>query len=1023
MNKKMNLKKHRNFLFLLVFLGFSIPMMAQQIIKGKVTDNKNMPLPGVNVLVKGTNNGITTDYDGSYKIEANDGAELEFTFVGFSNKTVKVNGKTTINVELSSDAKNLDEVIVVGYGTQKKKDVTAAVVTVDVSKRKDIPATSVSQMLIGQATGVTVQQGSGAPGGELDITIRGMGSLGAGSKPLYVVDGFPVGETLDGVLNPNDVESISILKDAVSTAIYGARGSNGVVLITTKNAKAGESKISIKVNTGFQNIPDSRRSKMLNGQEFAQFKKDSYMDKIRYYENREPSIDEVPIDYRYPEQTKYSTNWLDAIMNKNALFRDMNLTIANGNGGFKSLVSMGVISQEGVLINTNYKNYSARANITGKVNDFTTLGFNLDANMYERNGAWTDGRSSIIGAALLMDPRDPIYNADGSYNSYVGNHGGSFGWGNPVQTLKETTDKTQGSNILVNTFLEFSIVKGLKFKTAFNGKINQNEYKYFSPSTVSQSFWSGPPPVNAYQDQNAYKTINWAADQLLTYEHNFGEHRFDVLLGYSAQDEKTTGLSGHGEIYPDDTIRFLDSAQIKSAGSTEYGWGMKALFGRFNYSYANKYLLSGTIRKEGSSRFGEDNKYGVFPAFSAGWRVTQEEFMPKLSWLTDMKLRTSYGTTGNNNIGNYSSASYMNNNNYVFGGNFSAGKVVGSLSNPELGWEKSQELDFGLDLVLFKDMLTFTAEYYHKITSDMLLPVQLPGISGYTSFMSNIGKVQNNGLEFALKYKTKINEVNLWSNFNISFNRNKVLAIRGENDEIWNGSMDYPNNVSKVGQPMGMLYGFKVLGIYQNQAEIDNSPRQDGAIPGVYKYLDGNGNGKIDYTRGPGSDMVAIGNPWPKATYGFGFGGDYKKFDLNVLFTGAYKYDIYRQIETSTMNMDGVFNVLVDSKDRWRSEQNPGNGLFATTNTGKYERDSSSRYIYDGSHAWLKNVSLGYTLPKAVNHLADLRVFVSGDNLFLFTKYPGNNPEVNANGGVNVGVDDEAYPIARTFSMGVNLNF
>jgi TonB-dependent starch-binding outer membrane protein SusC len=438
-----------------------------------------------------------------------------------------------------------------------------------------------------------------------------------------------------------------------------------------------------------------------------------------------------------------------------------------------------------------------------------------------------------------------------------------------------------------------------------------------------------------------------------------------------------------------------------------------------NYSFKGKYLFSGTFRREGSSRFGVKNKWGNFPALSAGWRISDEAFMATVSWISDLKLRGSWGITGNNNIGNYASLSFLNRSNYVLGNNLVSGQIVSSFANSALGWEKSSQTDIGLDLSAFNNKLTFTAEYYNRITSDMLLSIQLPAISGFTSSFGNVGKVQNNGFEFAVGYKTKINSIGLWSNFNISFNRNKVLAIRGVNDEIWNGDFYDDYNVSKVGRPIGMIYGYKKLGIFQNQVDIDKSPKQDGAIPGVYKYLDGNGNGVIDYNT---DDMVEIGNPWPKGVWAFTLGADYKNFDLSVLLTGAYGYDVFAQIQKSTMNLDGVFNVLQESNQRFRSEQQPGNGVYPTTNTWKWERESNSRYIYSGTHVWVKNVSLGYSLPKAPLHFSGMRLFLSADNLFLFTNYPGNNPEANDRGGINPGLDDVTYPVARIFTAGLKVS-
>ena len=1004
-----------------LFFFLSTFSFAQQItVTGNVVTEKNLPLAGVSVNVQGSTSGTTTDANGRFTIQVNKGATLILSFVGYQQRQIVVNSeKDAANISMISTASSLNEVVVVGYGTQQKRNVTGAISTVDVTKLRDIPSANATRLLEGQAPGVTVKQATGMPGREFEVTIRGTGSLGAGSSPLYVVDGFPVGTSIGQNLNPNDIKSITVLKDAVSTAIYGARGSNGVILITTKTAREGEVTLTATADYGIQNIPDSRRTKMLNGVEFAQFKKDIFMDKIRYFENREPSIDEVPLDFRYPEQTKYSTNWFNEILNQNAPYQNYNLTLASGKGAIHSLVSAGFLNQEGALINTNYKLYSVRANIGGQVNKYINMGLDINGSYYTQPRAnATEGRDQIVGGSLIMDPREPVYNEDGTYNNYIGGNDGIFGFPNPVQMLREAAKHYANTDVIANAFLEFTFLKNFKFKPTGNVGIYNSAYKQFVPSSVSGI--NAPAPRDASESDYYDSRINISTDQLLTYDNQFGDHHLDILAGFTAQQETQKNLSGSGNQYPNDLVPFLSSAIIRSASSTEYGWSMEAFFGRLNYSYKGKYLFSGTFRREGSSRFGAKNKWGNFPALSAGWRISDEPFMPKVSWLNDLKLRGSWGMTGNNNIGNYSSLSFMNSSNYIFNNNYASGSIVGSFANAELGWEKSTQTDIGLDLTAFENKLTFTAEYYDRITSNMLLSIQLPAISGFTSSLGNVGKVQNNGLEFSAGYRTKINSFTVWGNGNISFNRNKVLAIRGVNDEIWSGSLYSDYNVSKVGRPIGMIYGFKMMGIFQNQADIDKWPTQDGAIPGVYKYYDATGDGVISYDT---KDMIEIGNPWPKYTWGLTVGADYKNFDLSVIFIGAAHYDNFRNIEASTLNMDGVFNVLAVSKDRFRSESQPGNGWVATTNTWKWERESNSRYVYDATHTWVKNISLGYTLPKSALDIKSLRIYLSADNLFLITDYPGNNPDINSRGGISPGFDDEAYPVGRTFSIGANLTF
>ncbi len=992
-------------------------------VSGTIKDETGATVEGADIIVKGSTKGVRSAANGSFTITISGAsATLVISHVGFVTQEIPAAAGSTPDVTLVRNVNALNDVVVIGYGTQRRREVTGSVATIDLGVTKDVPAANPTRLLVGQAPGVSVTQATGRPGGEFSIVVRGMNSLGAGSSPLYVVDGFPVGLSLGQNFNGADIESISVLKDAVSAAIYGARGSNGVVLITTRSGRAGAPVLNVSSSYGIQSIPSNRKVKMLNGQEFAQFKKDIFMDKIRYFQNREPDISEVPLNYRYPEQVKTSTNWFDATLHNNAPFQNYYVSLSQGNNNLHSMLSAGYTRQEGILLNTKFDNFSVRGNIDGKVNDHINMGLRVNGSFVTNNLAQaTEGRDNIVGSSLIADPRDPIRNPDGSYFAYIGGHDGVFGFPNPVMALTDIQNRSNIGQLAANAFVEISFLKNFKFKSYLGGLLNYNSYKQFVPSYIPGE--NAPPPRDASETDQQINTRNYSADQLLTYNNTFGDHRINVLVGYTAQDEKITTLNAGGTQYPNDLTPFLGSAALKTGvNSGETGWSLDAFFGRINYVFAEKYLFSGSFRREGSSRFGENVKYGNFPALSAGWRISNEKFMSGISWLSDLKLRGSWGITGNNAIGNTSSQSYMTDNNYVLSNNLVRGLIVSGLSNPTLRWEKSRQLDLGVDLSVFQDKLTFTAEYYNKITTDMLLSIPVPAVSGFTTYWANVGKVRNNGFEFAARYKTRVRNVGLWASGNIAINRNKVLAINGANDKILAGDFYGGYNISRPGSPIGAIFGFKMLGVFKNQAEIDKSPYQDGAIPGVYKYYDADGNDTISYDT---KDMVQIGNPWPKFTYGLTVGGDFKHFDWSILINGAQGYDIYRVIEASTMNMDGVFNVLEESKQRYRNEQNPGNGRLATTNTWKWERESNSRYVYSGSHMWIKNISIGYTFNPATPKLMfkSLRVYASGDNLFLITKYPGANPDINNRGGINPGLDDEAYPLARTFTFGANFTF
>jgi TonB-linked SusC/RagA family outer membrane protein len=1018
---------------LLMFLALTLsgPLAFSQDlnITGTVSAGTNStPLSGVTVRVKERQTTTTTNEDGAFTITAPKGSTLVFTYVGYAMREVAVSNDTKINVQLNASAGGLDEVVVVGYGTKRKRDITSAISTVNMADIGEAPSRGVTQLLQGQAPGVVVKQKDGRPGAEFEVRVRGISSLGAGSEPLYVIDGFAMGTNSGVNVNPNDIESISILKDAAATAIYGARGSNGVVLITTRSAKEGQTRLNISVDYGIQNVPKSRRVTVLNGPEFAQFKKEVWMDNVRYFQNREPSIDEVPIGFRYPEQTKFSTNWFNEILHNNAPYTDYNVSMSSGSGPVKSVLSVGYYKEEGAIIKTNYDRFSIRANIGGQVNKFITVGWNTAATYSRQNLTNTDGRNAIVGSTLIMDPREPMYDSTGKMRPYIGGADGVFGYPNPVFLLNNVINKRNIADILSNGFVEIAILKNLRFRSSANVRLNYNNFRFFQPSTIGNllgSGQSGAPPKIARAEENTDQLLNYSLDQLLTYAPNIGEnHTLDFLAGFTAQEETTRGVQGSGNTFPDDLVPYLNAAILRSSNSYQFGWSLLAYIGRVNYSYKDKYLLSASMRREGSSRFGVKNKYGNFPAASIGWRLSKEEFMPKFSWLTDLKLRASVGETGNNNIGNYPSLAFLGTDNYILGNAIAAGKVVTSFANSALKWEKSRQVDIGMDLSLFNNKVVVTAEYYNKLTNDMLLPVSIPAVSGFTTSLDNIGKVENKGVELAIDYRAKVNKLNIRNSFNIAFNRSKILAIKGPNDALYYGSFYGGYNVQKVGRPIGMIYGYKKLGIFNTQDEISKAPKQDGVIPGGMRFLDADGNGEVTYDT---KDMVEIGNPSPKFTWAHTLAVDYKKFDFNILLMGAQDFDIYRNIEASTMNMDGVFNVLDKAKDRWRSPQNPGsnpNDVHAQggTNYFKWSRESSDRYVYDASYMWIKNISIGYALPK-FRSISSARLFLSVTNAFLFTKYPGNNPDVSQRSSIEGGNDDEAYPVPRTFAIGAKLNF
>lgn len=1021
------LKKRLGLTSFLLVITFALIAQTSETITGRVVDSlTRKPLAGVSIAFGNPVHETTTDAEGNFTVLTTIGEELSFRYFGYQEKRVALSENTSLFIAMSPADEALDEVVVVGYGSQKKANVTGSVKTVDATEMQDIPISNASRLLQGQSPGVVAKQTTGQPGQEFQVSVRGSSSLGATSDPLYVVDGFPVGTSIGQNLNPSDIQTMTILKDASATAVYGSRGANGVILITTKNAKQTGYRLEVNTNNGMANVPANRRVTMLDGQQFAQFKKERFEDQIRYFENREPSIEEIPESYRYPEQTQHSTNWLEEILRNNAPFSDYNVSLTNGGEQVKSYISLGYLQQRGALINTNFQRFSGRANIDGGVKNYLKFGLRLSGAYTEQhNGDAQAGMhgNNVVVQSLIMDPREPVYLEDGSYNSYIGGQDGVFGFPNPVQRLREEVHHVFKGTMMANSYLELNLMKDLSFRTSFNAMLDHHRNHDFIPSTIAQ--FNSPPPLLATGKESFANGLNYGMDNMLTYTPQFGDHSLEFTLGHIFQKHTVNTGDAFGEQYPDDLVEYVNAANQRDGGSSQTAFSLVSYLTRVNYAYQNKYLFGASFNREASSRFGRNNRWGNFPSVSLGWRLSDEEFFPTPQWLNDFKIRGSYGVTGNNNIGNYTSAATMAISNYVLGSSVVPGAITGSFSNRNLGWERSTQINAGLDLAIWNNKIGFSAEIYQKMTDDMLLNVEVPSVAGFSNVITNVGQVRNKGLELDATYRDHRNDFTWGTGFNISFNRNKILSIDGNRDELLTGDFYDGYHLSQVGSPIGLFYGFQVLGIYQTQEEIDATPHNENHIPGTYQYLDGNGDGKISYDM---QDMVVIGNPHPHFTWGWNVNLGYKRFDLSVMMNGAQGGQLYRHIEIATTNIDGVFNVSQEVEGRWRSPQRPGEGKQPGSNTYYFTRESNSRFVYDGSYAWIKNITLGYRTPR-IRDLFDARLFFSVDNAFLLTTYPGNNPEVdaarseNSSDIISPGKDRESYPVPRTFSIGTRINF
>jgi TonB-linked SusC/RagA family outer membrane protein len=1015
--------------FFATILFLSSVAFSQQQIKGKVSGQDGVPLSGVSVAVRGTTRGTTTDAEGSFKIEVSNKAVLSFSFIGYVSKEVAITeGQNILSVLLNEDQQNLDEIVVVGYGTQLKKEVTGAVQTVNYRELKDIPVSQITQKLQGQLAGVQINQTTGKPGQGMSVRIRGQVSVSAGSDPLYVIDGFPITGNISA-LNPDEIEEISILKDAASTSLYGSRAANGVVLITTKKGKAGTS-VSFNTFTGLQQVPMKGRIEMMNAVEFAQFKKESYEDA------KQP----VPAEFQNPAQYEGKNNdWYDALL-RVAPLQSYNLSITSNREKARTAVVAGVFNQQGVVINNAYKRYSLRINSEFDVSDKIKLGFNLAPQYVFDNTPRTDGDrgTGILFNALHTWPVMPIRDANGEltlFNKFPASTGNIFAYANWVRAANELVNETTTTNLISNAYLQYKPFSGLVLKSTFNVEVLRTKFFFFNPSTATSAI-NVPIPTTAVSIRENTENTTWLNENLATYSKSFNNnHNFELLVGFTNQKFRQESTRTQADTYADDRLPTVQGAINVNRAGTFNGvqeWSLTSFLSRLTYNYKGKYLFTAAVRTDGSSRFGSDNRWGTFPSASVGWVISDEPFIQKYSEISFAKLRASFGVIGNNNIGNYTSYALINNTvNAVFGNTVSSGAVVTSLANKNLGWETTRQFDIGLDLGLFNNRVQFIYDFYKKNTTNLLYSVQVAQESGFGNFNDNIGEIKFWGHEFSLVTKNTVGKLKWTTNFNISFNRNEVVALADGIDRVYGAF-----HITKVGQPFGQFYGHVAQGVYKNAEDLKNSPQVPGrSTVGSIKLTDQNGDGIIT-NGGDNDDRVIIGSPFPKFTYGITNTLQYGNFDFSVIGSGSYGNQLLVRHLYSTANLDGVFNMVKEAQYRFRSVENPGKGFYGTTvgggNVTGIERDwMNSRFIADASFFTIKNITLGYSIGALNKVFKSARIYTSIQNAYIFTQYWGGpNPETSANGAGNgdggnlsQGLDLSNYPVPRTYTLGINLNF
>ncbi|GAB2790466.1 TonB-dependent receptor [Rhabdobacter roseus] len=1022
---------------------------ADQTVSGTVTDENGDGLPGVSILVKGTTQGTTTDNEGRYSLSVPDArAILVFSFVGYESWEEVVGTRSQINVSLKADVKALSEIVVVGYGTQNRKDLTGSIASLSTQTIKDMPVTNIGEGMAGRMPGVLIQQASGAPGSGPSIKIRGLGSISAGNGPLIVVDGQPLnsGDLINGsglnLINPNDIETVDVLKDASATAIFGSRGANGVVMITTKRGKAGKSTINFDYYTGIQEV--SKTMNMLNAQQFAEFSKEAtnnaYLERVPGSSASDPnSARPAGQRYRYPRgefpwlnfddpANLTSYNYQDLIFQR-APISNYQLSASGGSDKVQYMVSGNYLKQDGIIRESGINRYTFRSNLDAQLSPNIKVGMSISPSYtmdrrVRAAGHWAD--NGVINAALAQVPLIPIYQADGiTYNSQA-SVAAPYDWAgvtNPVANITEADNFVNTLRLLGNTYVEIGIWKSLKYRGSVGGDLTfwrQNEFRA-STMPLNQLL----PPNISTGASATNQNINWVTNHTLDYAFELGTaHRFSALIGMEAQQNTLESNRVEANNFPNDIVRTINAGVISGGTSLKEEWSLASYFGRIGYTFNDRYLFNASIRTDGSSRFGANQRYGIFPSASVGWRVSEEAFLKNVAAISELKLKASVGLAGNNAFTNYGAIGTLGIDNYVIGNGLASGLATNVIGNPNLTWEKSLQTDIGMELGLLRNRIFVVADYYSRITSDLLLSVQVPSITGFTSANQNIGKVENKGMELGLTTRNTVGKFAWTTDLNISFNRNKVLALGPTGDAIRSGSGVGETNITVIGQPLGNFFGYQQIGVFRDQADLDASPRFADARPGDVKFADVNNDNVID-----ANDRTLIGNNQPDFIYGFNNTISFKGFDLSIAAQGVQGGQILNLSRRFIENLEGNQNQLSTVLDRWRSPDQPGNGVVPRANirTTGNSNAISSRWIESASYFRIRNITLGYQVPRALSErikIQNARVYAGVQNALTFTKYLGFNPEVSGyEGALTGGVDYGSYPLARTYTIGLNLSF
>ena len=1020
----------------------SYTAFGQNGLTGQVIDNNNMPLPGVSVVIKGTTAGTITDFDGNYNLntELSDSTVLVFSYVGFKTQEIVVDGQSVINVLMDEDTSLLDEVVVVGYGTQKKSVITGAISGVKQTELEDLPITRVEQTLQGRVSGVTIAATSGQPGSNSTVRVRGITTLGF-NEPLWVVDGVVVDSGGIGFLNQSDIESVEVLKDAASQAIYGARAAAGVILITTKKGKSGKLSVNVNSYTGVSSA--SRQLDLLNAREYATLLNEKYVNGGGTIQITDPS------------SLGEGTDWQSVIFNNSAMRSQHELSLSGGNDVSKFYASFGYNKQEGIVMSdiSNYTRKNIRLNSTHEISDKLrfgqTLGYSNEKNVGIGNTNSEFG--GPLSSAINLDPTtpivetDPVFAGQAPYTNegiWRDNNGNPYGisnfvaqeMSNPLAYQKTRLGNYGWSdNFVGNTFVEYEPIEGLKLRSTVGAKLAYWGYKSFTPV----SYLNAATIVNQNNiSRGTNRGLGWNLENTISYSKKIKDHNFSVLLGQGVYadnitfGESVTYYDIPVDNYSDASFNFsVPQEQINASSYEGVEHRVTSLFSRLTYDFDEKYLLTAIFRRDGSSRFGSNNKFGFFPSFSAGWVPSREEFWNDNDVVNQLKIRGGFGVTGSDNIGDFQYLSTIGGGrNYTIGnpGSIVIGNSPNAPSNPDLKWEETSQLNIGFDTRLFND-ISLSFDWYKKTTTGILQNIAIPGYVGAIGDpVGNVADMDNIGYDIELGYNKSFGEFDLSFNGNVSYVENEVTHLGNGVDFLSGGasiqSTNFPITRTQVGQPVNSFYGFKTNGIFQNQAEIDNYVSSNGTIiqpnaqPGDFKWVDMDDDGDID-----SDDRGFLGSSLPKFTFGFSLNLDYKNFDFFMFCQGASGNKIFQGLR----RLDIVnANYQTAALGRWVGEGTSNTHPRLTTNdTNNNFSNPSDFYLEDGDYLRLKTIQIGYSLPESVLDklgIDKLRVYYTAENLLTFTKYSGYDPEI---GGGIFGIDRGYYPQAVTNQLGINLQF